>query len=519
MTKGTGAVQYANRWAVTPRELEGIPLDRRAVGYIRVSKVGRRGDELISPELQEHSIDTLAEREGLVIVYWVYDIDESGRTFTKRHVGEVCQGVRDKVWKLVVLWKWSRWGRDLKESLIYLSLVEDEAGGLVRAATEDFDPQTTIGRFSRSQMLLIAQLQSDMISDGWKETQAKRRREGLPHTGVARWGYLYDKAAGYAPDPEVAPILKNAYERYVVGGAHRALAHDWNARGLRTTTGSLWTPQSVGRMMDTGFAAGLIREHSKPPKATDTGPAARKTIWSYDVWRKGAHEAIISVDLWERYRARRLAQAAMAPRLRTAAHALSGLMVCGYEGCGGPMVSVYSGKYRKHAWVCYRARDTKSHAFNSVSNERAMVAVKAWLAREVQGGDDVTARARQLEVATRANDEADLLAKEVSRLTRKRKRLADIYTDEKIEREDYLEQKAEVDAALKAAQEAHGAAQARARAAEVHEVRAFGALLDEWDRFTPADHREALSRVLKHILIMPEPYSAGKVVPIPAWAE
>jgi hypothetical protein len=43
---------------------------------------------------------------------------------------------------------------------------------------------------------------------------------------------------------------------------------------------------------------------------------------------------------------------------------------------------------------------------------------------------------------------------------------------------------------------------------------------DEWDRFTPADHREALSRVLRHIVVMPGPFVPGeRVVPVPAWEE
>jgi DNA invertase Pin-like site-specific DNA recombinase len=505
---------------VTPEQLARVPLDKRGLGYVRVSEVGGRGDELISPELQEHAIETFAAREGIKIVYWMYDIDRSGRVFTKRHVGDAAQGVRDGNWRVVVLWKWSRWGRNLRESLIYLAQVEDEAGGLVRAATEDFDPTTTIGRFSRSQMLLIAELQFDMISDGWKETQAKRRRDGLPHTAAPRWGYLYDKRAGYTPHPEHGPILKDAYERYAEGEAHRTLAMEWNQRGLRTVVGNPWSQQSIARMMDTGFAAGLIREHAKPPQANESGGKSGRAIWAFDVWRVGAHEAIISRDLWARYKERREAQALMAPRLRTAAHGLSGLMVCGHEGCGGPMVSAYSGKYRKHSWVCYRARDRKVHPFNSISNARAVNEVKAWLAKHAEGGEDVTERARRLETATRASSEAEAVTQEISRLTRKRKRLVDLYTDEAIEREDYAEQKAEIDAALASAQVAHKAAIGRERATGAHEARAFGALLDEWDRFTPAEHREALSRVVRHIVVTPGPYLPGqKVVPVPAWEE
>jgi site-specific DNA recombinase len=120
----------------------------------------------------------------------------------------------------------------------------------------------------------------------------------------------------------------------------------------------------------------------------------------------GGNEAVISGDLWERCRARGDAQAAMAPRLRTAVHDLSGLMVCGYEGCRGPMVSAYSGKHDKHSWVCYRARDHKAHLFNSVRNARAVDEVKAWLAKHAEGGQDVTERARCLRAASRAFSEA-----------------------------------------------------------------------------------------------------------------
>ncbi|MFG3602745.1 recombinase family protein [Micromonospora chersina] len=200
--------QPAFEWAVAPEELDRIPFEKRALGYIRVSDEKGRGEYLISPEIQKHSIQTLAGREDLVVVAWIYDKDKSGRYFTKRRVKDVAQGVRDRQWKNVLLWKWSRWGRNMKESLVYLSHVEDEARGIVRAATEDFDPRTSVGKFSRNQMLLIAELQSDMISDSWKEAQAKRRRDGLPHTGGPRFGYDYDRRTGYTVNEDQMKVLR-----------------------------------------------------------------------------------------------------------------------------------------------------------------------------------------------------------------------------------------------------------------------------------------------------------------------
>jgi site-specific DNA recombinase len=486
-------------------------VEKVGVGYIRVSGVGGRGDDLISPEIQRHAIERFAAREGIRIVAEIRDIDRSGRSFTKRRADEAIEGIRNGRWGYVVLWNWSRWGRNLKESLLHLQQVE-EAGGFVRSATEDLDPDTTVGRFTRDQMLLVAQLQSDMVSDGWKEVQAKRRRDGLPHTGAKRWGYDYDKRTGFTPHPGQAQVLAGAYEQYVAGTSHRNLALSWNAMGLRTTRGQRWSLQSISRMMDTGFAAGLIRERTKPPSATDSGGKNGRAIWTFDVWREGAHKPVISKALWEAYKMRRDAQATMAPRLRTAAHALSGLMVCGDVGCGGPMVSTYSGRHNKHSWVCYQARDRKVHPFNSVSNGRAMTLVLAWVADQADGGVS-----ERIEAGRHARCQVEGFDAEIKRLTMKRSRLANAYTDGDIEREDYRAQKAEIDEALGAATEGRQSAIKREAASGVSVVGQFRALRDNWDRLEPSEHRELMASVVARIIVQPGPFGPGKVVPVPVW--
>ncbi|WP_433789746.1 recombinase family protein [Actinoplanes sp. CA-252034] len=483
--------------------------ERTGVAYIRVSKVGGRGDDLISPEVQRHTIDMLAEREGIQIVAEIQDIDKSGRYFAKRRVKEVIQGVKEGRWSYVILWKWSRWGRNLKESQIHLAAVE-EVGGIVRAATEDVDPKTTIGRFTRDQLLSIAQLQSDMISDSWKEAQDKRRRDGLPTDGKPRWGYIYE-GKRYRVDESLRETLKTAYEAYVSGASLRGMALEWNAAGLRTTTGILWNGNRLGHMLDTGFAAGWIRERS------DTAAAGKYTIAHFDVWRRGAHEPIISLELFERYRERRAAQAKMAPRLRTASHALSGLMFCGYPDCGGAMVSTKSGRGRVLNWTCNRAEVSKAHAPNNVSDLRAMRFILGWIERHVQRGESVTEEARRLEAGRRATDDVEALEADINRLMRKRARLADSWTDELIDREDYVRQRAEIAAALAAAEAGKRLAEKRVAASGITYVRQFGALLDEWDRFTAHDKREALAAVFRRMVVHPGPFGPGKVELVPLW--
>jgi DNA invertase Pin-like site-specific DNA recombinase len=512
--------QPAFEWAVAPEELDRIPFEKRALGYIRVSDEKGRGEYLISPEIQKHSIQTLAGREDLVVVAWIYDKDKSGRNFTKRRVKDVAQGVRDRQWKNVLLWKWSRWGRNMKESLVYLSHVEDEARGTVRAATEDFDPRTSVGKFSRNQMLLIAELQSDMISDSWKEAQAKRRRDGLPHTGGPRFGYDYDRRTGYTVNEDQMKVLKNAYERYVAGESMRALALEWNSLGLTTLRGNRWSLQSISRMMDTGFAAGLIRERTNPPTSSEAGGSNGRSIWCFDVWREGKHEPIIDRETWDAYKKRRDEQALMAPRLRTTVHTLSGLMTCGWEGCGGPMVSVYSGRHKRHSWTCYRARDRKEHPFNSVSNARAEADVLAWLDREAEGGDDVEGRKARLEAGRDAVADATALDREVRKLKAKLSRYQEMYAEGDLDKEGYHRRRDGLKQEIEVAESNRDAALARSEAADAYAQQRFIALREEWPEFTPGERREMLLHMVSSITVMPGPYEPGKkVIPVPKWAK
>lgn len=492
---------------------------RQAVAYLRVSAVMGRGDELISPELQRFEIDTFAARNGFTVVHEIQDIDKSGRSFTKRRVGEVIEGINQGKWRYVLLWKWSRWGRNLQQSLLYLAMIE-QAGGIVRAATEDFDPTTTMGKFTRDQMLLIAELQSNQISDSWRETHAKRRRDGLPHSGQKRFGYDYTRATGYIPNPDQARALADAYERYVYGTPMRSLALEWNARGILTVRGATWSPQAFGRMLDTGFAAGLIREQSEQPNDGSKN-ASRGNIAAYDVWREGKHEAIISFQLWEAYKAKRLASALTAPRHRTAVHALSELLRCGE--CKYVMVTSYSSaaKGGVHYWTCYQARDNKRHPSNRITNARAVADVLAWVERMAIGGENVTEDAAKAEAGRAATSDVLRYAAEEASLIRQRKRLVDAYTepDSVMDADDYRTRGAELKAKLLAVQAGLAAAKERENAAGMDVVRTFGTIRDEWPKWSEHAKREALATVIRRIDILMGPYGPGKLVPVPAWEE
>lgn len=488
----------------------GTALDRLAVGSIRVSK-GR--DTMISPEIQWDSIIGFCTSRGLVLSRVFLDMHKSGRKFEKRAVIQIVEDIKHRKYSAVVLWKWSRWGRNASISGMYVNEVES-SGGKVYAATEDIDTSTAIGKFHRGFMFQLAEFESNQKGEQWREVHGQRRNNGLPHTSNPRFGYTYSSESGYTVDPDEAELLRDAYEKFVGGTSMYALSNHWNSRGVRTRQGSAWNPTSLGRMLDTGFAAGLIRERSTPGTASNNS----RTLASFDVWRDGAQEAIIDMPLWESYKDKRRANAATAPRLVRATHPLTGLMTC--RECGRTMVSVYSGKHKKHTWSCRKVMTERLHAPVTLSNLRAEAVALAWIMSEVEGGAGVEDAARARRAQSTAVTDIHALELEVSRLVAKRSRLSDLATDGLIDREDFVRQKDEIQQGLTRANDA--IAQAKAAAIPADDRGAlYRGLLDTWGIASNEQKNQLLRSVVRCFLVGPGrfqgPVDFDKMVPVSLW--
>lgn len=474
-----------------------------ACAYIRVSKEKKDDAKGFSPEQQLHEIQQYAERHGYRIVKKVQDIDLTGRTFTDRRVGEVIEDIEAGAYKVVILWKWSRWGRNVRESLIHIAKVE-RAGGTVAAATEHFDATTSIGGFSRDLMLGIAELQSNQIGEGWKETQARRRRGGLTHSGGPRFGYTYiiSETKGvpsrYDVDPVRAAMLVDAYRRYVEGSASmRAIAAGWNAAGILTTTGKRWGGATVRTTMDTGFAAGLIRERSQKP---GNGVPNSRTLDAFDVWHKGAHEPIIDTATWEAYVARRKRQSRTLPRLRVPNHAVSGLLFC--ELCGARLVAQYSGKGRWRQWRC--ARDSFRHDPVGVSHIRIMAAVDDWLAEQAQGDGEGVAREAAKHIKGTPPEDPDRPVKELAALKAKRQKLVDGWMTGRVDDESYDTQRLILADQIEAADiRVTESDDRRNRGVKLPTAAEFRGLRVEFPRWSPQAQNAFLALALDGVVVSP----------------
>ncbi len=488
----------------------------RAVAYIRISEMGdRTAKDLISDKAQLHEIQQHARRYGYEIVEVMSDLDETGRDFSRRKVAKIIEMVRGGEIEVVLLWKWSRWGRNTNQSLMYIAQLE-QAGGRVEAATEHFDTETSYGKFGRGLFLLLAELQSDQIGDGWKDTQEFRRRLGLPHTAAPRFGYRYNRDADPAPRYEVheeeAKLLRSAYERFVADVMSiRGLAMEWNRLGVKTTQGGAWGATSMRTMLDTGFGAGWIRERSKQPKQGQ--PNSRRPE-AFDVWREGSHDAVISTELWEAYQRKRKAASRIPPAARVPKHGLSGMLFC--PRCGQTMKAHLSGPECRYVqWVC-RAGVDRLHPPVTISNIRAEKVIMSWLADQAQGGESVTEDAQRLvDQQHAAEREVGALRSDLAAAERKFQRLQKLWLDGDFTKEFYEAQKASLGGEVTDLRERLDVAEARdSRSAQRPEVAAFVGLQRRWRDYPAAHRRAALLTLLAGAVVV----SKRDLLLVPAWA-
>lgn len=373
----------------------------RALLLIRVSKE-REG--MIAPELQRDATREHCARRGYEVVDTIEGIDESGSrarsAWWPRLDAAIARVVAGEV-DVIVVWELSRTARNRLRWAVALDQVE-AAGGRIESATEPIDQTTAAGRFQRGMLAEMHAYRAEAIGEGWKATIARRRRAGLPHSGGQRFGYRPGDDGRFEPDPETAPILAEAYRRYVAGAGLRALCTWLTALGIRTSRGGLYSHDTLGRMLDSGFGAGLLRVHdpdctARHPAGTDVGRCPQRT------YLPGAHPAVIDTATWDAYLDARADRATVAPRHRRASTPLSGVARCG--ACGYTLTYERE-KTRKRGTQAPRLSCLRTGCRrSSVRYSVAEAAVVAWLPTvEAQMGA-AAASAEQSSAAARVQAE------------------------------------------------------------------------------------------------------------------
>jgi DNA invertase Pin-like site-specific DNA recombinase len=245
------------------------------------------------------------------------------------------------------LWESSRGSRKVGEWVTLIELCEQQQVKIhVTTHNRTYDPSNGRDRRSLLEDAVDSEYESGKISARLKRAQAANAAEGKPH-GRVPYGYrrVYDpktrELVRQEEDPVEAQVIRELFDRIKSGHSLRSISLDFEARGIRTRTGKVFSPQHLRVLGTTWAYAGMRiwdpdgrrsgRNHSPQPGA----PGASVV--------KGKWDGLVSESTF------RAVQAILTDPKRTttrpgrAKHLLSNIAIC--DVCDGPIfVSFRSGQ-------------------------------------------------------------------------------------------------------------------------------------------------------------------------------
>lgn len=302
----------------------------RAGLILRVSDPTQGLSDRLSLDAQRRVLRELCQRNGWEVVREYVGVGESAFTndIRKRQTMlDVKSDVEQHVVDVLAVHDLSRYARDEELGHAFYNLLERNEIKLVNASS-DVDYSTPEGRMMLSIDLGLGSYWSRKMSFHIKKSMRERFELGL-HVGDVPFGYRRGETTKHPlmPVPQEAAAVAEAVLDYAAGAGYTEIARRWNAQGLRPHSKQGHTTFTVSAMqsiIENDFYAGFV--HYKGER------------------RRGAHEAIISEDLWlaAQQRVRRQPSHARQPRM------LAGLARC--SECDGPIHQTKSGTGNRYAY-------------------------------------------------------------------------------------------------------------------------------------------------------------------------
>jgi DNA invertase Pin-like site-specific DNA recombinase len=278
--------------------------------YVRVSRLGGREHRITEAE-QERRARELAHQRKLKVGKVISDPDESGGKLDRPGLQEALQRVEaGESGGLIVAWL-DRLSRDSEHAHGLMRRI-NEAGGVLYAPDAPADATSPEGELQLGIVFAFAQYVRSRARAGFERAKEQAIARGIPvHTRPAV-GYRTREDRRLEPDPEVAPIIREVFERRAQGEGPAALGRYLEDRGVCTSQGSAtWSKQAVYGMLSNRIYLGEL-SYGRDRRFVNTA----------------SHEAIIDLALWH---AAQHPNGKLARTRPASTYLLSGLLRC--QGC------------------------------------------------------------------------------------------------------------------------------------------------------------------------------------------
>lgn len=220
---------------------------------------------------QLEDCEALAARRGWQVVERYVDQDVSAysggvRPGYRRMLGDI----EGREIDAVVVWHLDRLHRQPKELEEFLDVCDASGQVALESVTGTVDLATHDGRFTARILGAVAKKESDD-----KSRRIRRKHEEIAAAGGVSGGG--SRPFGYEADKrklrlDEAGVVRECTTRLLAGEAVRSICASLNERGIETSAGGQWSPQTLRRLLMSARISGQ-REHKGEIVAPASWPA------------------------------------------------------------------------------------------------------------------------------------------------------------------------------------------------------------------------------------------------------
>lgn len=254
----------------------------RAAIYIRYSSENQRDG--YSVEYQMDECKKYIQEQGYNFIEAYIDEAVSGKSTNNRAAFfELLSDVKAGRYDVVVVYKYSRFARNLLEATLYRQQIE-KAGAKLVSAMERIDDSTPEGRMMRNIIMTMDEYYSDNLSTFVLSSMYTAAKSGKFLGGKYPYGYTVDENNRFVADKKEAEIVRRVFDLRAASMNMTDIVRALHADGLRTRSGKRFTRSFLAKMLKNERYIGTYKYE----------------VTGYEpVYIKNAFEPLVSQQKWD----------------------------------------------------------------------------------------------------------------------------------------------------------------------------------------------------------------------------
>jgi DNA invertase Pin-like site-specific DNA recombinase len=211
------------------------------IGYLHTSAVGDRDPENVT-DVQRAQIEALAAGQGIGIVAWFEDLNESGGKQSRPDLDRALAYLEETEASAFLVAKQARFSRSVVDTETIVRRIE-AAGARLVCGDLNVDTSTAAGKAMRQNLAMMSEWELNTRKEYWIETKQAALARGVKLAGHANLGYDFTPARTLKPNRDRRAV-KALFKAAGAGASIRELVEL-----LERLTGRLYHRQSISDIL------------------------------------------------------------------------------------------------------------------------------------------------------------------------------------------------------------------------------------------------------------------------------